>query len=82
VEPTVDSIILIHKGQAYLRSDAILAILQQLGGPYRIFSILRVMPARLRDTLYDWVAGHRFGWFGRRESCMVPTPDLLSRFLS
>jgi len=82
VEPTVDSIILIHGGQAYLRSDAILEILHQLGGLYRIFSILRLIPAWLLDTLYNWVAGHRFAWFGRRESCMVPTPDLLSRFLS
>jgi predicted DCC family thiol-disulfide oxidoreductase YuxK len=41
----------------------------------------RIVPRRVRDALYGFVARRRFRWFGRRESCMVPTPELRSRFL-
>jgi len=43
---------------------------------------LRFIPRALRDPIYLWVARHRYRWFGRSEACMVPKPELKSRFLA
>lgn len=65
----------------HLRSDATLRILAGLGGAWRMAVVLRVVPRGLRDAVYDWVARHRYRWFGRRESCRVPAEGERSRFL-
>ncbi|HEV8149129.1 MAG TPA: DCC1-like thiol-disulfide oxidoreductase family protein [Gemmatimonadales bacterium] len=64
-----------------IRSDAALAILTGLGGLWRLAGICRLIPRRLRDALYDYVARKRFGWFGRRDTCRVPAPEERERFL-
>ena len=63
------------------RSDAALAILTGLGGAWRAAAWLRVIPRPLRDLVYRGVARYRHRWFGRRESCRVPTPAERDRFL-
>jgi len=64
-----------------VRSDAALAVVAGLGGAWRAAALLRVIPRRLRDAVYDWIARHRFRWFGRREECRIPGPDQRERFL-
>ncbi|HEV8611986.1 MAG TPA: DCC1-like thiol-disulfide oxidoreductase family protein [Gemmatimonadales bacterium] len=64
-----------------IRSDAALAILTGLRGLWRLAGIFRLIPRRLRDALYDYVARKRFEWFGRRDTCRVPTPQERERFL-
>lgn len=54
------------------RSDAILAILDELGGPWRLLALTRVVPRPIRDWLYDLVGRHRYRWFGRYEACRLP----------
>jgi predicted DCC family thiol-disulfide oxidoreductase YuxK len=63
------------------QSDAMLQILCDLGGVWRIVSWARIVPRFLRDRVYRWVARNRYRWFGRRESCFVPEPGERGRFL-
>lgn len=78
---TPASICLIWEGHVYRRSAAIIRIVTGLGGAWNLFAAAWIVPGFLRDALYKWVAAHRYKWFGQRESCMVPTPELRSRFL-
>lgn len=64
-----------------VRSDAAIAILTGLGGVWRLTGALRIVPRRLRDALYDYVARKRFVWYGRRDACRIPTEDERGRFL-
>ena len=78
----IDSVILIQESGYSLKSDAVLDVLQLLGGFYAWSSGFRYIPRGWRDNIYEWVARNRFKWFGKRETCMVPTADLEKRFLS
>lgn len=75
------SVILVEDGKVYARSDAALRIARRLSGVWRAAGALRVLPRSLRDRVYDLVARNRYRWFGRRDACMVPTPELRERFL-
>jgi len=77
----VDSVILVEGGRWYKESDAALRIARLLGGPWKAMGILRLLPRPLRDRLYRFIARHRYRWFGKRESCWLPTPELRERFL-
>lgn len=77
----VDSVILLEGNIHYQKSDAILRILYHLGGWKRGLYFFRLIHRPLRDRLYDWIARHRYRWFGKRETCMVPTQELRQRFL-
>jgi predicted DCC family thiol-disulfide oxidoreductase YuxK len=63
------------------RSDAILAVLQELGGAWRALALLRLLPRSLRDRAYDFIARHRYRWFGRYDQCVLPPPEVRTRFL-
>lgn len=65
----------------HTRSTAALRALRALGGAWRLIGILELVPRVLRDGIYDWVARHRFRWFGRRESCRLPGPGEEEVFL-
>lgn len=75
------SVVFYLDGQTYERSDAIIKILGLLPTPWRWLAIARIFPLSLRDALYNWVAQNRYGWFGKRESCRLPTPTEKMRFL-
>ena len=79
--PLPDSIVLIDDGAMYVRSDAVLKIAAGLAFPWSLAVGLHLVPRPLRDWMYAWVARNRYRWFGTRESCMVPTPELRARFL-
>ncbi|MDJ0365213.1 thiol-disulfide oxidoreductase DCC family protein [Hymenobacter sp. H14-R3] len=76
-----DSVILLEGGQLYSHSAAVLRIARRLGGPWRLAAVGGLLPQRWRDGLYRFVARHRYRWFGRQESCWLPTPELRARFL-
>lgn len=76
-----DTIIVIVNGRALERSDAALAIAARLPFPWPIFGVFRILPRALRDWLYRFVAKNRYRWFGKSDTCMVPTPELRARFL-
>ncbi len=78
----VDSIILIDPGVAYYtKSDAALEIGGHLKGYRTISRVLKLIPSSLRNIVYDFIAKNRYKWYGKKEHCMVPTPELLSKFL-
>jgi uncharacterized protein YqjF (DUF2071 family)/predicted DCC family thiol-disulfide oxidoreductase YuxK len=78
---TVDTVVLVEGDRAYTKSDAAIRIAELLGWPYRAAGAGRLLPAGLRDRLYDVVAENRYDWFGRRDRCAVPDEDVGDRFL-
>ncbi|WP_254840317.1 thiol-disulfide oxidoreductase DCC family protein [Natronomonas marina] len=76
-----DTVVLVEGGEYYTKSMAALRVLKRLGLPYSLAYPAVLVPRFVRDCVYDIVAEHRYGWFGRRESCMRPTPELEARFL-
>jgi predicted DCC family thiol-disulfide oxidoreductase YuxK len=84
IDPSkIDSIILIEPTVAYyIKSDAALKIGRSFGGGYKLLSIFSWIPRVLRDMIYDLIAKNRYRWFGKKEACMIPTPELQSKFLS
>lgn len=78
----VDSIIYYQPGVTYeIKSNAILRIADDLGGFWKLCKIFYIIPVRLRNVFYDWVAKNRYKWYGKKKSCMIPTPELKARFL-
>ncbi len=69
------------KGEYSEASTAVLNILRDLGGGWRLFSGLRIIPAVIRNAVYSFIARHRYKWFGKREKCRIPTPEERAQFL-
>lgn len=76
-----DSVLLVTQGRVYSHSSAVLRIARQLRAPWPLASIGWLLPRAWRDAAYRYIARHRYRWFGRQESCWLPTPELRSRFL-
>ncbi|WP_426061904.1 thiol-disulfide oxidoreductase DCC family protein [Hymenobacter sp. B1770] len=76
-----ESVMLLSGGQLYSHSTAVLRIAHAMGGAWRVAGLGWVLPRSWRDALYRYVARNRYRWFGREESCMLPTPALKARFL-
>jgi predicted DCC family thiol-disulfide oxidoreductase YuxK len=78
----LDSIVYLENNRAYYKSDAVLRILCQLGRMNRLIARAgRLFPKSFRDKIYDFIARNRYGWFGKRKSCMVPEEKIADRFL-
>ena len=81
LEPDLSSVFLIENGQLYKKSTAVLRICRHLSGLYPLLYVYIVIPSVLRDLIYDLIAHNRYKWFGKREHCRLPSPDLKQRFL-
>jgi len=78
----IDSVILYVPGVAYYyKSSAALEIARELGGFFHLGTIFKIIPTVLRNHIYDYVAKNRYSWYGKKASCMIPTPELKSKFL-
>lgn len=78
----IDSIVLYVPGIAYYyKSAAVIEISKSLQGFFNYGMLFRLFPPFLRDIVYDYVAKNRYKWYGKQESCMIPTPELQSKFL-
>lgn len=77
----IDSLIFIENEQVYIKSSAALRISRKLDGYWRLLTILIILPPFFRDFLYDIVAKNRYKWFGKKESCLLPTIETKKRFL-
>jgi len=77
----LETVVLVDDGMAYTKSDAAIRLAEHLGGVYRLLSLGRLVPRRLRDRIYDLVAENRYDWFGRKDQCMIPDEDVSDRFI-
>lgn len=78
----IDSIILYQSGIAYYyKSDAVLEIAKNLSGFFYFITIFKILPIKLRNYIYDYIAKNRYKWYGKKDTCMIPTKELKSKFL-
>ena len=80
--PSLSSIILVADDHVYIESTAMLQVCARLQSPWRFLALLLIIPRPVRDAAYRWFARHRYRWFGRSETCRVPTPDVSGRFIT
>ncbi|RSD28728.1 thiol-disulfide oxidoreductase DCC family protein [Mesobacillus subterraneus] len=81
VSDDVDSMILIENDKVYYKSSAALRISRHLKGAWKLLYALMIVPAPIRNIAYDILAKNRYKWFGQKESCMLPPPNVRKRFL-
>ncbi len=79
--PSLDSFILIEQGRLYDESTAALRVVKQLNGFWKLLYIGILIPKAFRDPIYRWIARNRTKWFGNRDSCPIPTPEMRKRML-
>jgi predicted DCC family thiol-disulfide oxidoreductase YuxK len=78
----IDSIILYEPGIAYyFKSEAVLEIAKILGGIFYLGTLFTLFPNSFNNRIYDYIAKNRYKWYGKKESCMIPTKELKSKFL-
>lgn len=77
-----DSIILIENERAFIHSTAVLKIAGNLGGIWAVFYVFIIVPRFIRDFFYKLFARNRYKLFGKREQCMIPTPEIRQKFLN
>lgn len=81
-ENPFNSFLLIEQGQVFTKSTAALRVAKKLNGPTKLLYAFIILPAFIRNFVYDLIAKNRYRWFGKKETCMVPAPELLDRFLN
>lgn len=77
----LDSVVVVEGDRLYRESDAALRIARDLKGAWKALSVFRVVPRPVRDWAYRLIARNRYRWFGKSETCWLPTPELRGRFL-
>jgi predicted DCC family thiol-disulfide oxidoreductase YuxK len=78
---SLSSVIFLDNGKIYTQSSAAFRICKHLDNGWKLFYGLMVIPKFIRDAAYNLIAKNRYRWFGKTESCMIPTPDMRERFL-
>lgn len=76
-----DSFIMVQGAACYTKSEAALRACRELGGLWRLLYGCIAVPAPVRDWAYDFIAARRYRWFGRREACLLPVPELAGRWI-
>jgi len=76
-----DSLVLIKDNKAYVKSSAALRLTKHLKGLYPLAMLFLIIPAFIRNVVYDFIAKHRYKWFGKSEICMIPDKNISNRFL-
>lgn len=71
IPDNLDSVILIKSNIVYFKSDAFFEITTMLPYPWKIVVVLKIIPKKIRDKLYNWIAKNRYSWFGKRETCRI-----------
>lgn len=77
----MDSFILLENDQLYTQSTAALRVARRLSGGWKLLYAFIIVPRFIRDGVYKFIARNRYRWFGKKDSCMIPSPALKARFL-
>ena len=75
------SFLFIENGKMYNKSTAALKVCRHLKGLWPLCYGFIIVPAFIRNAVYDWIAKNRYKWFGKRQACMIPNPEVRARFL-
>ncbi len=78
----MNSFLLVKQGKIYDRSTAVLKVSKKLTGLWPILYGFIIVPKFIRDSVYGFIAKHRYKWFGKKDECMIPTPELQAKFLN
>lgn len=81
VAPSADTLVLIQDNKAYTYAKAAIRICRYLRWPVKICYAFRIIPGWISQPFYKWIARNRYKWFGKKESCMIPDPQVRKRFL-
>ncbi|MGB1204589.1 MAG: thiol-disulfide oxidoreductase DCC family protein [Chitinophagales bacterium] len=76
-----DTIVLLENDTIYTKSTAALRLCRHFDGFYRFLYIFIIVPTPIRNFVYSFISKNRYRWFGKEESCWLPTPDLQKRFV-
>ncbi len=83
IDPSVlTSVLFIEDGKIYRESTAALKVCRHLDGGWKLLYALIIIPSFLRDGIYKWIGRNRYKWFGKQESCMLPTAEQRARFVA
>ena len=77
----MSSFVLIKDSSVFLRSTAWMHIVRDLRGPWKALSVFGVVPSFIRDGIYNFIGTNRYKWFGKKDMCLIPTPDIRKRFI-
>lgn len=77
----LNSVLVIEDNTVYDSSDAAIFIGKHLSGLWKVFYVFKIIPKTFRDILYTFVANNRYKWFGKKDSCTIPSPEIRNRFL-
>ena len=78
----LDSVVVIVNGRVFQKSKAVIQIFRRLSFPWNILAVGELLPKAFTDWIYDFVGKNRYKWFGKKDRCMMPSPELMSRFLN
>lgn len=78
---SLEGVVFIENNKAYFKSAAAIQIANYFGGFWKWMRIFSIFPRFLGDFIYDIIAKNRYKWFGKKDSCMIPSPEIRSRFL-
>jgi predicted DCC family thiol-disulfide oxidoreductase YuxK len=79
---SLESFVFIEQDKSYKRSTAALKVCKHLRGLWPLCYGFIIVPTFIRDGIYNWIAKNRYKWFGKKETCMIPTPEVKARFLT
>ncbi len=75
------SVVLVEGDRLFTHSSAALRIAARLPAPWKLLYVFIMVPKPIRDAVYNWISRNRYAWFGKSDTCRIPTPELRSRFL-
>ena len=78
----MNSFVLIENDKIYIKSTAALRVCRRLKGLWPLMYGFIIVPKLIRNGIYNWIAKNRYTWFGKKEACMIPSPDVSARFLN
>ena len=77
----LNSVVLYENNKIYTEAEAIFKITKHLGTLHQILLIAKIFPKPFNNAIYRWVAKHRYGWFGKQETCMIPNEEQKHKFI-
>lgn len=78
----IDSVIIYYRGKYYTKSNAVLLAFKLLGGAWQLLYPFIILPAFIRNAVYDWIGKNRYKWFGKKNECTLPSAEIMKRFVN